>query len=83
MGNERFCAWLCEEPEETREDSGDVYPRYSYSNYMQMVRTGALGVDEQPVQRKPTTLERRRKQEELAEGRLIQEQQLRRMRRGR
>lgn len=63
--------------------SGDVYLRYSYSSYMQMLKKGVLGVDEQPVKRKPSTFERRRKQEELDQGRLGREQQLRKMRRWR
>ena len=59
----------------------DVYPRYSHSSYTRMLKAGALGVDERPVKRKPSTFERRRKQQELAEWRCRGEQQLRWMRR--
>ena len=63
-----------------RGDSDDVYPRYSYLSY-KMLKAGALGLDEQSVKRKPSTFERRRKQQELAESRFRGEQQLRWMRR--
>lgn len=47
-----------------------------------MLEKEVLDIDERPTGREPSTLERRRKQEQLDEGRLRQEEQMRRMRHG-